>query len=706
MSYDVVFSKILNFREKLKKNSKTSDLQKVYSYAKKIVEINNISNRELFELPLKSALIIAEMYFNENMIIVCILQRLVVDNYIKLEDVEDRFGKDIRDLLENLMPFLQVKLMVSGDAEQMETIRRMLMSLLTDMRIIFVKLANYIAYMAEIDTFEKERQEFIAKKAIHIFVPLADRLGIWNFKSRLEDLAFRFLHADEAKELQDELEDSFSSTNEYIDEMEANLVSLFDENNFKALKIKGRVKNLYSIYRKMHLKKKTLDEIHDIFAIRVIVDNVVQCYEALGFIHSKWMPMPNRIKDYISMPKINGYKSLHTTVRGIDGRPTEIQIRTKKMDEDSEFGMAAHFVYSAEKKELKPSTEQQEWLDKIKALQEEVDLDEIGEVNLEMFSDRIFVFSPKGDVYELAKNSSPIDFAYAIHSDLGDKCVGAKINDKMQSLYTPLKNGDLIEVLTSNKSPGPRHEWLQHVKSQKAKNKIRAFLKNLDRDIHIKDGLNLLEAELKRVHAKLTKTHKKLLLERFNYDDIEDIYVSIGDGSLSISSVLNAILFDDELFKSKKSKRSTPIRVTASEVVIEEDEDIEYTLAKCCNPRVGDYILGYTALNSGIKVHNINCPQVKFMDPERIMSAWWKSDECEKVYPIKVLIKSVKNRNIFQDVMLGFMDNDYPILDATMKSLENNLLITIETNVSNYNQIKQIFLFIEAIPGILDIKSI
>ena len=705
---DVRIEKIIALQKEYQEFSEHSRIIDTYNYLIALVSQQG-ETIAFLDPAIESATILSEIYLEEDMIIVTLLQDCIMANFISIDDVRLKFGDQIAELGGYLYDVLSIPLKTSTDELQMETMRRMLISFANDMRVVFIKFANMLRDMQSFEDIYTEDAQKIAQHIMYIAVPLADRLGIWQFKSRMEDLAFHSLYESEYNDLHEIVSIFLQSNPHYIKKMEHALQELFEKYEFAVGSIKGRVKTLYSIYRKMELQQKTLEEIHDIFAIRIIVDTIGECYEALGIVHSQWRPFAHATKDYIARPKENGYQSLHTTVLGIDGRLTEIQIRTKEMNEFAEYGLAAHFVYG-EHKESRAliSKYNREWIQSLQRIQKEIDGGHSSILLNDLFQDRIFVFTPVGDVVELPQKSCAIDFAYAVHSKLGDRCVGAKINGRIQSLYTILNNGDTVEILSTKNAPGPRYEWLRHAVTTKAKAKIRNHIKQQDRDIHLDQGKKMLEQEFKKINKKFDKELQQKILTLLPYVALDDFYVALGEGAINTSLVINKLFSEKEIFTRKKEsisdKNTSDTFSKKQRIIIENDDSISYDFAQCCSPQFGDEIIAYVGIQGGIKIHTTECKQINIMDFHRILEAYWYGGVKHSTYAITLFIETLKKNGILETIMLSFMNSGYKIDNIRTESGDGKIYLEVDTRLKGYNELTKIFDFLEKINGILDVR--
>lgn len=564
--------------EKIKENNLDVDIEmikKAYNVAEKAHEGQLRESGDPYILhPVEVAIILVEMGLDTDAICAALLHDVVEDTHLSYEDVKREFNESIADLVDGVTKLGKIEYK-SKEEQQAENIRKVLIAMAKDIRVILIKLADRLHNMRTLKYLPPEKQKAKAEETLDIYAPLAHRLGISKIKWELEDLSLRYLHPDEYYELVSKVQKKRAEREKEINEIKNILQEKLEQAGIKA-DIDGRPKHFYSIYRKMHYKNKTFDQIFDLLAVRVIVDTVKDCYAALGIVHTLWKPIPGRFKDYIAMPKPNMYQSLHSTVIGPNGQPFEIQIRTWEMHRTAEYGIAAHWKYKEgiNNKEL-DIDEKLHWLRQILELQKEAkDATEFMEtVKIDLFSDEVFVFTPKGAVIDLPVDSTPIDFAYRIHTDVGNKCVGAKVNGRMVPLDYKLKTGDIVEIITSANSKGPSRDWLNIAKSSQAKNKIRQWFKRTFKEENIEKGRETFEKEIKRQGLNLNEALKTEYIEpvirKFNFSNIEDLYSAIGSGALTAHQVIS------KLKEEIKKEEILPQKEIISEDKVEKSQERE-----------------------------------------------------------------------------------------------------------------------------------
>ena len=667
--------------------------------------------------PLAVAGVLAQLKLDEASVVAGLLHDTVEDTLATLEEVEELFGKDIAGIVDGVTKLGQVKFNTTEE-KLAENFRKMLVAMSRDIRVLLVKLADRLHNMRTLEHMKPERQEAIAKETMDIYAPLANRLGISWIKLELEDLSFRYINPREYSELSESINKSEKNRQKFIDEVTREISSALKTASFTTFEVSGRPKHLWSIYKKMTTKGIPFEEVYDLIAFRVIVDNIGQCYETLGHIHGLWRPIPGRFKDYIAMPKPNGYRSLHTTVIGPKAERIEIQIRTPDMHTVAEEGIAAHWKY----KEIGGSSPTKmtgetgfQWLRQLMDWQRDLKdpTEFLDSVKFELFADEVYIFTPTGDVIELPRGSSPVDFAFAIHSDVGMHCAGAKVNGRIVPLRYGLRNGDTCEVIT-NKNQRPNKDWLEFMKTSRAKTKVRAFLRTAERDRAGQIGRELLEREFKRFGESASKHLKdaKKLVEEFHsdkYQDLDDLLIAVGYGKLSPQVVVERAL-PQELRERpaepapKKSRLSELIdrvaRRNASGVKIEGIEDMLVHYARCCSPVKGDPISGFVTRGRGLTVHRRDCPKVLELDPARRIHVSWDS-AMTFARPISLRVLTDDREGMLADLSGVFSKNSVSISEANCKVLrEGQAVNTFKCGITDLEQLRKIVKALEGVKGV------
>lgn len=709
--------------DQLLKNNSHVDIElikRAYDYAAKAHEGQYRNSGEPYIThPLAVANILTGLGLDASTIAACLLHDVVEDTEVDLSEMKNQFGEEIALLVDGVTKLSRIEYN-SKEERQIESYRKMFLAMAKDIRVILIKLADRLHNMRTLkhQSFWKQRE--IAKETLEIFAPLASRLGIFMIKWELEDLSLRYLEPDKYYYLVEQISMKRREREDYINEVIGVLQNeISDKANIEA-DISGRPKHFYSIYNKMEKKGKDLNEIYDLIAVRIIVDSVKDCYGILGIIHTLWTPIPGRFKDYIAMPKPNLYQSLHTTVIGPRGNPFEIQIRTWDMHRTAEYGIAAHWLYKESTIQKTKVDEKLTWINQIRELQNEVqDPKEFMEtLKLDLFADLVFVFSPKGDVYELPKGSTPIDFAYRVHTEIGHRCIGSKINGRIVPIEYQLKTGDIIEILTSKQANGPSHDWLKTVKSSQAKNKIRQWFKREKREEYISKGKELLEKELKRQGLDVIQGMK---IERLNniskklgFNNAEDLLAASGGGSVTSLQIVIKLkdefeklaphITTEELITSKESRRH-PSSPNSKGVRIKGVDNVLIRFGRCCNPLPGDKIIGFITRGRGVSVHRQDCPNVKeFIDeePERLLEAAW--DEAQKNnFQVEIKISAFDRPNLATEIMLIIGDAKIHINAINARTKRNYVFIDLKVDVNNLEELN---LLIEKIKRVRDVVEV
>ena len=637
--------------EKVKKDKKRADTRiiiKAYEYAKlNHGEQLRKSGEPYMIHPVNVAYILADLGLDEETICAALLHDVVEDTDVKSEDIEKEFGKDVMDMVDGVTKLKKIQY-ATVEEHQVENYRKMFLAMGKDIRVILIKLADRLHNMRTLKFLKRDRQIAIAEETMNLYAPLANRLGVYSMKWELEDLAFKYLYPEEYREIVEGLnkkrEERITFLEKIMEEIRVDL-----KKQHVDAEVTGRAKHIYSIYRKMKRDNKNLDQIYDLFAMRILVKSVKDCYAALGIVHELYSPMPGRFKDYIAVPKANMYQSLHTTLLGPKGTPFEVQIRTWEMHRVAEFGIAAHWAYKEAGKDRKANVtvtdDKLSWLRETLEWQKEMQDPEefLNTLKTELFEDEVYVFTPKGDIKVLPRGSTPIDFAYNIHAQVGHRMTGCKINSKMMPIITKLRNGDIIEIITSDSPKGPSRDWLKFIKSSSAKTKIQQWFKKEEREENIEKGKDLLAKEIKRIGMSQTDLYKqefvKAALDRYKYNSTEDMYSAVGFGAISPGKIIARIL--EEYRKEHKEenieakieelarKRKPVNKNSTSGIEVKGIDNCLVKFSKCCNPVPGDTIIGYITKGRGVSIHRTDCKNVKELieDEDRIIDVKWIGEE-------------------------------------------------------------------------------
>jgi GTP diphosphokinase / guanosine-3',5'-bis(diphosphate) 3'-diphosphatase len=621
--------------------------------------------------PVAVADICAGMKLDSATIAAALLHDVVEDTSAETHAVRERFGDDVALLVEGVTKLTRINF-ASREQAQVENYRKMIVAMAHDIRVILIKLADRLHNMRTIGALGKQKQVEIAKETLEIYAPLAHRLGIHSIKWELEDLAFRTLHPRRYAEIEAMVNQRRADRERFVEEAGGILSQELDVVGIEA-DISGRAKHFYSIYAKMAQHGKEFNEIYDLTAMRVLVASVKDCYGAIGIIHALWKPMPGRFKDYIAMPKFNLYQSLHTTVIGPQGKPLEIQVRTQEMHQTAEFGVAAHWLYKSRgdgsAKSLQWITQMMDWQKEARDPKEFMDA-----LRGELFADEVYVFTPKGEVKSLPTGATPIDFAYSVHTDVGHRCVGAKVNGRIVPLHYTLKSGEFVEVLTSKQDRGPSRDWLKLVHTSRAKNKIRQFFSQQAREDLEQKGRESLQQALKSnglPHQKVTASPLLAgLIREMGYKKADDFYVAIGGGKVQVGQVVSKLIgrlktaevvSPAEEFIPSRRPQKRPVQSSSFGIVVEDaaDPDVLVRMAKCCTPVPGDEIAGYISLGRGITIHRTDCPNVRQLmrNPERFTAVRWDGGEAAtSSFRVTIAVHSWDRPRLLEDVARTFSE--------------------------------------------------
>ena len=632
-----------------KKKYNLPKIEKAYEFARSRHEGQfRMSGEPYISHPIAVAEIVAGLELDTDSICAALLHDTVEDCQVTVEEIEKGFGKDVALLVDGLTKIVSLQVEDREEAH-IENLRKMLLAMSKDIRVIFIKLCDRLHNMRTLSAKEDSKRRLTALETMQVYAPLAHRLGIQKIKQELENLSLRFLDPIGYAEIQKYIDQKYGQNVDFIENIRKQVDQKLAENKIH-FSLEGRIKSVYSIYKKMYNQNKSFDEIYDFYALRIIVDTELECYTALGLIHEMFNSIPGRFKDYISTPKPNLYRSLHTTVIGRDGIPFEVQIRTWEMHQVAEYGVCAHWKYKSGASSKEELDKKLEWISRlIETEDDQRDPDEfMNALKTDIFQDEVFVFTPKGDVFSLPNGSNVIDFAYAVHSAVGDKMVGAKINGMIVPIDHTLVNGEIVEILTSSSSKGPSRDWLKIVKTSSARSKIRAWFKKEKRSENIAVGEAALESEIKRICRSCTEAQKTEIAEslahRVGYNGLEDFYNAIGYGAISLSKLqlrleeeCAKVVRPEEVEQTEEEKiaeavsKATGKKIRSnSGVVVDGEAGCLVKFAKCCNPLPGDEIIGFVTRGYGISIHKIDCPNViQSMkdggEPERWKEAHWEN---------------------------------------------------------------------------------
>lgn len=701
-------------------------IKKAYDVAKKKHEGQfRKSGDPYIQHPVEVAYILATLHAGPDTIAAGLLHDVLEDTDMSKEEMAATFNKDVVEIVDGVTKISKLKYMTKEKALA-HNHEKLLLAMAKDIRVILVKIADRLHNMRTIQFHSEEKQKRIAQETLDLYAPLAHRLGMYRIKAELEDLSFKALEPEKYAEIAKEISFKKTERDEDVEKMISTVKGLLEKNHINHYDIKGRVKNIYSIYKKIITKNKTIDDIYDLLALRVIVDSVEQCYHVLGIIHSIWTPLPMRFKDYIAVPKPNMYQSLHTTVVGPAGKIYEIQIRTYEMDQIAEFGVAAHWAYK-ENVEYSHEKEQLEIVNKLKwykdlttYVENSATEDPLDSIIEDIFSANVYIFTPKGDVYDFPAGSMPLDFAYRIHSDIGNKTVGAIVNGKIVPLSYKLKTGDVVEIKTNKACTGPTSEWLKLAKTSHAKTKIKAFINKKQRDAFVAKGLEELTVIGKNYNYAPTTLDDKQVMDLFGKNGIrtvEDLYWTIGKGEISALAAINRILgltdvkLDDEFalkqYSEDSSKNRKRVATNGFGIIVEGLERAKLHLGNCCQPVYGDEISGYISKGNGIIIHRVTCPNVEKASPERFINVYWDKDFSGRIFDTTLKIIALDRRNLVAD-MINIL-NGCNVTIASVTSTKNrtgDCMAKFKLQVSGLNDLNNAILNLKKIPEIYQIERV
>ena len=658
--------------------------------------------------PLSVAIILTTIKADKDTIIASLLHDVLEDTPTSKEELENLFGKTVANLVDGVTKINSIN--VSTENEYLTNYyKKIIVGMSEDVRVIIIKLADRLHNMRTLYAIPVDRQKLKAKETLEILAPIAHRLGMHKIKSELEDLSLKYSKPDVYYDVVEKLNNTKIEREECVSKMMDEVSTLLKNNGIKH-EIKGRAKSIYSIYKKLD-KGRSFSDIYDLLAIRILVDKEQECYLALGLIHSKYKPVSKRFKDYIAMPKTNLYQTLHTTVFGLDGNLFEIQIRTYDMDEIAENGIASHWAYKEHKNaflEMQNVTEQKlQFYKSIIELNEEkmTNEDFVNRVKDEVLNNNIYVYTPKGDVFELPNGSTPIDFAYRIHTQVGDKMTGAIVNNNMVNLSYELQNGDIVKILTNNNSKGPSREWLNIVKTTQAKSKIKAFFNKTTREDYIESGKNLLEKELRRKKISSVEFLKpdniKEILKNLKLDTIEDLYLNIGNNKFSVKSVVKN---KDEESNEQKKEIKVKVLDTDNDIIVGNTKNIQTHIANCCLPIPGDDIIGFITKGSGISIHRKNCLNINDMD-DRVINANWNTKIKNKYYSDIVIYTNTKDNKIV-DIVQTSASMNIQIESINLLNKSDKNIYSLEVVISSLDEMNKYLKELRKIQNVVEVERI
>ena len=724
---DVEINDVLQLMKKNNRKSNTKLISKAYDYANEHHGNQLRKSGEPYIIhPLQVAYILASIGLDDATICAALLHDLVEDTEVTHEDVSREFSEEIAEMVEGVTKLGKLQY-TSQQEQQVEGYRKMFLAMGKDIRVILIKLADRLHNMRTLKYLTRDRQIAISQETMDLFAPLANRLGMYSLKWELEDLAFKYLYPEEYREIVEGLDKKRDERLKFIDKIMDEVRIELKKQHIDA-DVSGRAKHLYSIYRKMKRDNKNLDQIYDLFAMRIIVNSVKDCYAALGIVHELYNPMPGRFKDYISVPKANMYQSLHTTLIGPKGTPFEVQIRTLDMHRIAEFGIAAHWAYKEANKNVKStvavSDDKLAWLRESLEWQKEMQDPEefLNTLKTELFEDEVYVFTPKGDIKVLPKGSTPIDFAYIIHEQIGHRMVGCKINSKMMPIITKLKNGDIVDIMTSDAPKGPSRDWLKFIKSSQAKNKIQQWFKKEQREENIVKGKEILEKEIKRIGINYTDLYKQeyinVALNRYKYSSNEDMYSAIGFGAISPSKIISRMLveyrkehkeldLEEKIEELAKNTKKLNKNNSNNGVIVKGIDNGLVTLSKCCNPVPGDEIIGYITKGRGVSVHRKDCVNVKELleEENKIIDVEWYKEEKDSVYTVEIEVFANDRNGLLADIIKEINTMKTKLIAVNCRANKEKIAITeITVEVQNIEELNKVLKAVRKVDSVYEVK--
>ena len=675
--------------------------------------------------PLNVAYILAGIGLDDSTICAALLHDVVEDTEVTDEDIRRDFGDEIAEMVAGVTK-LNNMMFTSIEEQQAEDYRKMFLAMVKDIRVILIKLADRLHNMRTLKYLKRDRQIANAKETMELYAPLANRLGLYSLKWELEDLSFKYLYPEEYHELVEGINKKRDERLKFIEKIMEDIRTELKKQHIDA-EVTGRAKHLYSIYRKMKRDNKTLDQIYDLFALRILVNSVKDCYAALGVVHELYSPMPGRFKDYIAVPKPNMYQSIHTTLLGEKGTPFEVQIRTWDMHRIAEYGIAAHWAYKeasyfGKKQSVKVEEDKLSWLRETLEWQKEMqDPQEfLDTLKTELFEDEVYVFTPKGAIKVLPRGATPIDFAYTIHAEIGHHMTGCKINSKMMPILTQLKSGDIVEIITSDKSKGPSRDWLKFVKSTSAKNKIKAWFKKAQKAENIEKGKELIEKEVKRIgfaHSDLFKQeYIDPMLEKYRYKNIDEMYAAVGFGANSSVKIIARMLqeyrkeheeenIEEKIEQLAKGRQKFP-KVSNSGVIVKGIDNCLVKLSKCCNPLPGDEIIGYITKGRGVSVHRKDCVNIKDLitQENRLIDVEWYNENVSS-YQADIEIYSNDRSGLLVDILKEIGTTKAKILGVNTKTTKEKIaIIEITLEVENKEELDKAQKAIRKVESVYEVR--
>lgn len=723
---EITIQDVIAKKKEITKRVDSKAIMKAYNYAFEHHGDQKRRSGEPYIIhPINVAYILAGVGLDEATICAALLHDVVEDTDVTAEKLRADFGDEIADMVAGVTK-LSTIMFESAEEQQAEDYRKMFLAMGKDIRVIIIKLADRLHNMRTLKFLKRDRQIANAKETMEIYAPLANRLGLYSMKWELEDLSFKYLYPEEYHEIVEGINKKREERLQFIEKIMDDIRVQLKKNHIEA-EVTGRAKHLYSIYKKMQRDNKTLDQIYDLFALRILVNSVKDCYAALGIVHEMYSPMPGRFKDYIAVPKPNMYQSIHTTLLGEKGTPFEVQFRTWDMHRVAEYGIAAHWAYKeagyfGRKQSVKVEEDKLAWLRESLEWQKDMqDPEEFLEtLKTELFEDEVYVYTPKGAIKVLPRGGTPIDFAYSIHEEIGNHMTGCKINSKMMPIITELKSGDIVEIITSDNSKGPSRDWLKFVKSSKAKNKINGWFKKEERAENIEKGKDLIEKEIKRIGISYSELFKNQyvepMLDRYKYKNLEEMYAAVGFGANSAGKVVARILQEyrkeheeeniEEKIQQLNTQKNKKQKPSNSGVVVKGIDNCLVKLSKCCNPLPGDEIIGYITKGRGVSVHRKDCVNVNELltEENRIIDVKW-FEEAKENYNVNIEILANDRNGLLVDVLNKVNETKAKLMGVNTKTTKERIaIIDINVEVENIEELNKVIRTIKKVDSVYEVR--
>ena len=722
---DVTIKDVITEMKKHNRKSDSKLIMRAYNYAVAHHGDQKRKSGEPYIIhPVHVAYILSTLGLDDATICAALMHDLAEDTDVTIEDISKEFSPEIAEMVNGVTKLGKINY-VSAEEQQVENYRKMFLAMGKDIRVILIKLADRLHNMRTLKYLTRDRQIAISKETMDLYAPLANRLGVYSLKWELEDLAFKYLYPEEFREIAQGIDKKREERLKFIDEIKEEIRVNLKKEKIEG-EITGRAKHLYSIYRKMQRDNKTLDQIYDLFALRILVNSVKDCYAALGVVHELYTPMPGRFKDYIAVPKPNMYQSLHTTLIGPNGTPFEVQIRTYNMHRIAEFGIAAHWAYKessffkGKKANVVVTDDKLAWIRE--SLEWQKDMQDPQEfmktLKTELFEDEVYVFTPKGEIKTLPKGSTPIDFAYMIHAEVGNKMVGCKINSKMMPIVTKLKSGDIVEIITNDNSKGPSRDWLKFVQSTSARTKIQQWFKKNEKQQNIAKGKDLIEKEIKRIGMAeedlFVQKYYTPALQRYGFKTLDDMYAAVGFGSITANKIIARTLEEYRKFHQEENveekivelQEAPKIKSSKTGIIVKGIDNCLVRLSKCCNPVPGDEIIGYITRGRGVTVHRKDCKNVKdlLQDEGRIIDVYW-DEKKESAYNVDITVFANDREGLLADVIRVIGNTNARLVAVSAKaSKEKIATVELTLEVKNIEDLTKAQREFGKIDSVYDVK--